>query len=459
MLTGLIRASFILPEDQLLSTPVDLDHFTGLPKLPQALADISLLARQQDSTQALGIVSLFVPPTPALYRITPEAGHHLRRALSQRVSRALREQDRLYSVSNWEWLILLPTLVSAAPLTLAMMKIRAALGDPFETLDGDRLQLDAYCGGSLWPDDGDDPIHLAQSARIARLHAASSGSGALCYQRDMEKSEAGQTRFQTALQQALSGNEHNPMRLFIQPQVDLTSGICTGAEALLRWQHADGDAVPPHHIIAALEKLGLRHSFTRWLLNQAMQSIAALTEAGIDIPLSVNLSASDLLDIELPDLVTQTLAIWEIPPYRLLLEITETMMVEETPQVTEVLRRLRQLGLTLAIDDFGTGYAGMSYLQRLPVEEVKIDQRFVRQAVNNKRDREIIASIVQLSHRLGLKVVAEGVESQETADMLWTLGCELGQGNYYSPALPLEDFIAWYKRRQVPASPLASFTN
>ena len=441
-----------MPKTLAVTSSADIDPFTGLHKLPQALADISLLARQQSSTQTLGIVSLFVPPSPALYRITPEAGHHLRAALSQRVMRALRKQDRLYSVSNWEWLILLPELVSAAPLTLAMMKVRTALGDAFETLDGDHLQLDAFCGGSAWPDDGDDPIHLAQSARIARLHAASSGSGALCYQRHMDKTEAGQTRFQTALQQALSGNQENPMSLHLQPQVDLTSGACSGAEALLRWQHADGQAVPPHHVIAALEKLGLRHSFTRWLLNQSMQCITALTEASIDIPLSVNLSASDLLDVELPDLVMQALAIWEIPAHRLLLEITETMMVEETPQVTEVLRRLRQLGLTLAIDDFGTGYAGMSYLQRLPVEEVKIDQRFVRQAVGTKRDREIIASIIQLSHRLSLKVVAEGVENQETADMLWSLGCETGQGNFFSPALSLEDFIRWYKRKQVPAN-------
>lgn len=453
MLTGLIRVSFILPEKQLEIPLIDRDPFTGLPKLPQALADISYFAHQQLSTQVLGIVSLFVPPTPALYRITPEAGHHLRNVLTQRVSAALRKEDRLYSVNNWEWLILLPALVSAAPLTLAMMKIRAVFASIFETLDGDYLQLDAFCGGSVWPDDGDDPIHLAQSARIARLHAAINGSGALCYERGMDRTEPGQTRFQTALQQALSGDEENPMSLHLQPQVDLTNGICSGAEALLRWHHADGHTVPPHHIIAALEKLGLRHSFTRWLLNQSMQCITALTEAGIDIPLSVNLSASDLLDVELPDLVMQALSIWDVPPHRLLLEITETVMVEETPQVTEVLRRLRHLGLALAIDDFGTGYAGMSYLQRLPVEEVKIDQRFVRQAVHTKRDREIIASIIQLSHRLGLKVVAEGVETQETADMLWSLGCELAQGNFYSPALSLEDFIRWYQGRQVAALP------
>lgn len=432
--------------------PSDLDPFTGLPRLPQALADIPHLARRQGGTEALGIVSLFVPPSPALYRITPEAGHHLRRALSQRLRRTLRPPDRLYSVSNWEWLILLPDMVSAAPLTLAMMKIRNVLGEPFETLDGDRLQLDAFCGGAFWPDDGDDAIHLTQSARIARLHATASGSGALRYQRDMEKTEAGQTQFHFALQQALAGSSSSPpLCIHLQPQVDLTSGHCTGAEALLRWFQSDGRPIPPLHIIATLEKLGLRHNFSRWLLNQAMQCITALSQAGIDIPLSVNLSASDLLDVELPDLVAQALATWEIPARRLLLEITETMMVEETPQVTEVLHRLRQQGIALAIDDFGTGYAGMSYLQRLPIEEVKIDQSFVLQAAESKRDREIIASITQLSHRLNLKVVAEGVETLETAHLLRTLGCEIAQGYFFAPALPLQAFIAWHQERTPPA--------
>lgn len=436
-----------MPEGILPGPLPAIDPFTGLPRLPEALADISLLARQLATGQALGIVSLFVPPTPALYRMTPEAGQHLRGALTQRLVRALRQHDRVYSVSNWEWLILLPALVSASPLTLAMLKVRAELSDPFETLDGVPISLEAYCGGALWPDDGEDPIHLAQSARIARLHAASTGSGALCYQHDMDRREEGPLSSQAELQRALAGSGENVMSLYLQPQVDLRTGLCTGAEALLRWKRPDGREVPPYHIIAALEKQGLRHSFTRWLLNQAMQSVAALMAVGIDIPLSVNLSASDLLDVELPDLVSQALSVWDIPARRLLVEITETMMVEETPQVMDVLRRLRQLGLTLAIDDFGTGYAGMSYLQRLPVDEVKIDQRFVRQLVDTQRDREIIASIIHLSHRLNLKVIAEGVETRETADLLRHLGCELAQGNYYSPALPLEQFIVWHCQR------------
>lgn len=415
--------------------------------MPRALADISHLTRRQEAPQPLGIVSLFIPPTPVIYRLTPETAHDLRRSVCRRLESVLRPSDRLYSVTHWEWLILLPELLSSAPLTLAMLRLRGSLSEALTTLDGTSINLECHCGGALWPDDGLDAIHLVQSARIARIHADCNGSGVETYHPGMDAMHSEQTQLLADLPQALAGSSEHNLCLYLQPQVSLADGRCTGAEALLRWPQGDGHSTPPLHIIAALDKLGLRHKFARWLLNQAMQIIGALNTAGIDIPISINLSASDLLDIELPDLVAQALATWSIPAGRLRLEITETMMIEESPQVSEVINGLRQIGVSLAIDDFGTGYAGMSYLQRLPVNEVKIDQRFVRQAVNSERDREIIASITQLSHRLNLTVLAEGVEDASTAAILQTLGCEYAQGFLYAHALPLTEFIAWHNRQ------------
>jgi len=415
--------------------------------MPRALADISTLTRRQENGQPLGIVSLFIPPTPVIYRLMPETAHDLRRNVSQRLLAVLRPNDRLYSVTHWEWLVLMPELMSTASLTLAMLRLRGSLNEPFATLDGAAMALEGHCGGALWPDDSMDAQHLVQSARIARIHADRSGSGVEAYHSGMDTPQSEQSQLLGDLPQALAGSAEHNLCLYLQAQVSLTTGACVGAEALLRWPQADGSTIPPHHVIAALDKLGLRHKFARWLLNHAMQAIAALNSAGIDIPLSINLSASDLLDFELPDLVGQTLATWDIPADRLRLEITETMMVEESPQVSEVIAGLRAIGVTLAIDDFGTGYAGMSYLQRLPVDEVKIDQRFVRQAVDNERDREIIASITQLSHRLNLTVLAEGVEDKATAQMLTGLGCEYAQGYLFAYPLPLPDFIAWHRQK------------
>jgi hypothetical protein len=153
---------------------------------------------------------------------------------------------------------------------------------------------------------------------------------------------------------------------------------CAGSAAAGEW-------IAPPRILDAIDRLGMRQTFNRWLLHQATQIQLQLAEQGIDIVLSINLSANDLLDIELPDMIGQVLATWDIAPDRILLEITETIMVDESWQVLDVLNRMRKLGLHLSIDDFGTGYAGLSYLQRLPVQEVKIDQMFVRQAAESEK--------------------------------------------------------------------------
>ena len=189
----------------------------------------------------------------------------------------------------------------------------------------------------------------------------------------------------------------------------------------------------------------------RWLLHQATQIQLQLAEQGIDIVLSINLSANDLLDIELPDMIGQVLATWDIAPDRILLEITETIMVDESWQVLDVLNRMRKLGLHLSIDDFGTGYAGLSYLQRLPVQEVKIDQMFVRQAAESEKAREIITSIIQLATKLNMSVIAEGVETTEILGILSALGCRFAQGYLFSKALPMPAFIDWWQENQTPA--------
>ena len=220
----------------------------------------------------------------------------------------------------------------------------------------------------------------------------------------------------------------------------------------MRWQRSNGQWVAPPHILECIDRLGLRQDFNRWLLLQATQIQLQLGEQGIDIVLSINLSANDLLDIELPDMIGQALATWDVDPAKFLLEITETMMVEESWQVLDVLDRLRQQGFRLSIDDFGTGYAGMSYLQRLPVQEVKIDQMFVRQAADSDKAREIITSIIQLAKRLNMSVIAEGVETAEILEIIAGLGCQMAQGYLYSKALPLADFIAWHHAH--PAKPL-----
>lgn len=438
--------------------PFDIDPqgppATGLhsapPGMSSALAEIPQLARQGNPGRVLGVVVLALPASAVLYRLSPEGALRLRKIISEHMAGLLRPKDRIYLIGQWEWLVVLPELLGPAPLTLAAMRLQRAFNGVIETIDGTPVSLRAVCGGARWPEDGDTALHLVQSARIACLQADRLGGDVEFYTPALEQSETSQQQMHQELRHALEGKGN--IWLYLQPQVDLGSNRCIGAEALLRWQLANGEWVPPPHTLQLVERFGLRQAFNRWLLQQAMQILQALAEAGIDIVLSLNFSANDLLDVELPDLLIQMLGTWNIAPERLLLEITETGVVDESDQVMNVLQRLRSQGIKLSLDDFGTGYSGMSNLQRLPVQEVKIDQSFVIGALHSKRDWQIVDSIVRLAHSLGISVIAEGVENEDIRRNISEQGCDVGQGHLFSQALPLAAFIAWWQDRARPSS-------
>ena len=218
---------------------------------------------------------------------------------------------------------------------------------------------------------------------------------------------------------------------------------------MLRWRNSAGQWVPPPVVVSLIDRLGMRHRFNRWLFQRAAQILHELRVDGLEVDVSINISATDLYDVEVPELISQALATWNVTPDRLCLEITETSMIDDAAgdSVSAVLGRLRALGLSLSIDDFGTGFSGMSRLKRLSVQEVKIDRSFVVDLLNSSRDREIAASIIDLSHRLGVEVTAEGVEDEQTAGLLAQMDCDHIQGFLYSKALPPADFVAWVRSR------------
>ena len=414
-----------------------------------ALSEIQLLTHRADEINkiGLGVIAFVVHPDTAYLRLSPESALRLRQEITHRLRDRLRQNDRLFSIGSLEWLMVLPELRSNATLTLAMLRLCHLFDDPGLSIDGIPLRLPIICGAALHPDDGEDALHLVQSARIAGLHAEMNGLESALYDPGMEELDDRLKKFDRELRSAFSGERG--LQLYLQPQIEAKSGRCLGAEALLRWCRTNGEWVSPPELLAAIERLGYRHRFNRWLFNTAGQISHKLAQAGVEIRLSVNLSANDLLDLEVPDLLEQALNTWNVSPTVIRLEITETSMVQETGGVIDVLRRLRELGTSISIDDFGTGFSGMSNLKNLPVQEVKVDQSFIYAIVDAKRDQEITESIIRLSHRLGLQVVAEGVETLETASLLTDMGCEWLQGFLYSPALPLDRFIAWYQERAI----------
>lgn len=423
-----------------------LDQPTGPARLATALAELTRLMRENQPDRLLGVIALAFVPDARLFRHSAETVHKLRLEASHQIRLLLRPQDQIYSISQREWLIILPNLLSNTAIKLAMHRLLDGLSKLSFEITGINPIPRLVIGSAKWPEDGSDSLFLVQSARIARLFAEQGGADIQCYTESMEGENDEQQMLLNNLRQALENNYG--LTLHLQPQIDIANGRCIGAEALLRWQLKNGEWISPPNILEAIDRLGMRQKFNRWLLHQAMQIQLNLAEQGIEITLSLNLSASDLLDIELPDIINQALTTWEIPPERIVLEITETMMVEESGQVMDVLNRMRKLGLNLAIDDFGTGYSGMSYLQRLPVQEIKIDQMFIRQAAESETAREIITSVIQLTRKLKMSVIAEGVESAEILAIISGLGCQYAQGNYFSPPLAAPEFATWWQSNQ-----------
>ncbi|WP_345794636.1 GGDEF domain-containing phosphodiesterase [Thauera sp. JM12B12] len=416
--------------------------FAALSEVSARLADIKA------GSVGVGVVSLYARPDAALYRLPLEHMRRLEREMDRQIRARLRPQDGLFALDGKEWLIVLPSLSSPAVLTLAMLKFEQAFNEAPLEIEGITLPLRVVCGAAMSPDHGKDAFHLLQSARIASLVAGRAEIGSQIYEPSMEQYSPSLALLERDLRAAFAGG--NELELYLQPKVHLRSGECRSAEALLRWRKSDGQWVPPPVVVSLIDRLGLRHRFNRWLFQRAAQVIHVLRLEGLELDVSINLSATDLYDAEVPDLIAQALATWNVQAQRLCLEITETSMIDEAAgdSVSEVLRRLRQLGLSLSIDDFGTGFSGMSRLKQFAVQEVKIDRSFVVDLLSSARDREIAASIIDLSHRLGVDVTAEGVEDEETASLLVGMGCDYIQGFLYAPALALPEFVSWVRRRE-----------
>jgi EAL domain-containing protein (putative c-di-GMP-specific phosphodiesterase class I) len=239
----------------------------------------------------------------------------------------------------------------------------------------------------------------------------------------------------------------NELNVFYQPQISITSGRCVAAEALLRWSDAAGRPVPPPAVIEMAESTGLIGPLTQWLLNTTFRNAVELERAGVPINISINLSAKTLGDAEFPELVQQALGIWGVRPGRLTFEITESATIDNPEKALLMLTKLHQLGVHVSLDDFGTGYSSLAYLKRYPLNELKIDQMFVRNMRESAGDWAIVRTVVNLAHNFGLLAVAEGVEDQATLDELGKVGCDLAQGFLFSKAIAYPDFIDWYRAR------------
>ena len=312
-------------------------------------------------------------------------------------------------------------------------KILKALESPF-IVEGMQLDIDVSIGIALYPVHGVSAESLFQRADVA-MYAAKKKGGAsfIVYTPEQDQHSPRHLGLMGELRDAIKDNQ---LVLYHQPKVDLKTGQIIGMEALVRWQHPELEMLLPREFVLLAERAGLIRPFTGWVLGNALRQCHAWNQAGLNVSIAVNLSRRNLQDPTLPDQVVQSLQTSGVEPTDLILEITESAVMTDLERAIKILTRLGKAGVRFSIDDFGTGYSSLANLQKLPVHEIKIDRTFVRNMLLNHNDEVIVRTIIEMSHALAFKVVAEGVEKKEVLDRLATLGCDVAQGYYISYPLP-----------------------
>jgi diguanylate cyclase len=289
-----------------------------------------------------------------------------------------------------------------------------------------------------------DVAELVRRAENAMYQAKEGGGSVAWY--DSAKDEASTDRLALLAELRAALAVDDQLVLALQPAVDLRTGAPTGVEALIRWRHPRRGSLNPVDFVRTIEGSDLLAPFTRYVVDKALTVAAAWAREGLEVPISVNLSARSLLDPHLPADIAELLRRHRVPARRLVLEITETVVLSEVEVIDEVLGALRELGVQLSVDDFGTGYSSFTFLTRIPVNEVKIDRSFVRTMADAPISAAIVNATVDLGHRLGLRVVAEGVEDERTWRLLHAAGCHVAQGWFFARPMPAGKLADWLDR-------------
>ena len=421
------------------------DHLTGLPNraLLHDRVRQTILAAKRDRTS----FSLLYFDLNHFKEINDKFGHaagdELLRGVARRLQAALRAADTVARMGGDEFVVLLPTAHDLPSMSAALMKMTAALAESF-ILDGHRVEIRGSFGAVLYPAHGTDAEELVIHADRAMYAAKQSGIDCAVYSPDQDRANQERLELIADLRGAIDRGE---LVLHYQPCLELRSGRCVAVEALARWPHPKRGLLPPSEFIPLAEGSGLIEPLGRWAVERALEESGQWRRSGSDVRVAVNLSAVSLRSAGLIESVSESLAKSDAHADWLELEITEATAMALGEPVLEVLGRLRSLGVRLTIDDFGTGYSSLAYLQRLPVNALKVDHSFVTDMARNAGNATIVASTIELAHAFNLQVVAEGVEDQATWDRLKALGCDLSQGYLIARPMPLDALLPWLAGR------------
>lgn len=382
-----------------------------------------------------------------------EAARDVLATICRRTAQMLRSGDRFALIGVESLLLVLPEVDSAGRAQLVAARLVQLLQEPMREVGAHvcaHVRVRPAIGCALFPSHGLDTETLVASADRASRTARITEEG----YRIAESGEIGQedANLSGDLEAALQANQ---LEVWLQPQYNLRTRRFDAAEALIRWPRAEGLApVPPIKVIELAEEQGLMPALTLFVLNTVLRQSAAFTQRGIDLRIAVNLSASMLTDTNLPRTVQQALELWDVAPDRLTLEVTENTLMQDIEGSLATLHALKRVGTRLSLDDFGTGYSSFAYLRRMPLDELKIDQLFVRNLGASGKDAadpqhdgdlRIVRSIVDVAHNFDLHTVAEGVEDEATLKLLEGLGCDVIQGYFTARPMPIGRFEAWWR--------------
>jgi len=427
------------------------DTLTGLPNrasLQKHLADALEISRA--TRQPLALLMLDIDRFKEINDTMGHAtGDIVLIEVGRRLRTALRPGDVLARFGGDEFVAILHQIDEFGMAAFAE-RISAVVSQPLRA-GSMEFFLNASIGVAKFPQHGERPEELLRRADIAMYDAKQSRKSYSVYEEGRDAVHLYRLSLLSDLRRAIGTPE---LELYYQPAQDLHHAQIHRVEALLRWTHPEHGPISPADFIPLAEQSGLIRLITDWVLHEAIRQCAEWSEAGLDVGVAINLSAVDLGSGYLPDLLANHLGRYGVEPRRITLEITETAVMRDGTGAVDVLDRLKACGVRIAIDDFGTGYSSLSHLKRLPVDVLKIDKSFVMDMANDEDDAVIVRSTIELAHNMGLKVVAEGVETREAMAMLEGLHCDSVQGYLICLPLAADKATAWLRR----ASPRASIT-
>lgn len=420
------------------------DSLTGLLNRNQLHTHVNSLIAEAKSQQSIVNIALLLFDLNRFKEINDTLGHAAGDKVLQKLAKLLNQHIEnaggcLFRLGGDEFVAAFESNTCKVPFEELESLLNQALNTSIDINDIS-VEMAASIGIALYPENGQDSHELLRCADVAMYHAKDNDSVSSFY--DVKNDLNNKRRLAMMVELGLAIRE-DQLTLYFQPRINIKTGNVNGCEALLRWNHPEHGLVPPGEFLPLAEMSDLIHPLTAWVMKKACEQIKHLRNKGYKVPIAVNVSARNLADSQLAEIIKNLLDTNDIPPHLFEIEITESALINHPQRALKNLKMLDSLGISIALDDFGTGYSSLSHLTQLPLDTVKIDRSFVKDMLTKKSDAVIVSSTINLAQNLSFKVVAEGVEDQRTLDALDKMQCDQAQGFFIAKPMPSEEFERW----------------